>query len=61
MAKARFVGIDLLPEDIDNVVLVGGSNRIPKVSDILEAQFGKKPLTCGHVDECVALGAALFA
>jgi molecular chaperone DnaK len=53
--------IDLKPSDIDHVLLVGGSTRIPKVKELLEKQFGKPPLSCGNVDECVALGAALFA
>ncbi len=48
-------------EDIDHVVLVGGSTRIPKVKQFLEKFFGKPPKSCGNVDECVALGAALFA
>ncbi len=47
--------------DIDSVVLVGGSTRIPKVKTMLEKFFGKTPKSCGNVDECVALGAALFA
>lgn len=49
------------PRDIDHVVLVGGSTRIPKVQELLTRQFGKPPVSCGNVDECVALGAALFA
>jgi molecular chaperone DnaK len=51
----------LKASDIDHVVLVGGSTRIPKVKQILEKLFGKTPKSCGNVDECVALGAALFA
>ncbi len=47
--------------EIDHVVLVGGSTRIPKVKIVLEKMFGKTPKSCGNVDECVALGAALFA
>jgi molecular chaperone DnaK len=47
--------------DIEHVVLVGGSTRIPKVKQILESMFGMTPKSCGNVDECVALGAALFA
>jgi molecular chaperone DnaK len=47
--------------DIDHVVLVGGSTRIPKVKQVLEKHFGRTPKSCGNVDECVALGAALFA
>lgn len=51
----------LKPSDIDHVVLVGGSTRIPKVKQVLEKHFSKTPKSCGNVDECVALGAALFA
>jgi molecular chaperone DnaK len=51
----------LRPSDMDHVVLVGGSTRIPKVKTMLEKYFGKQPKSCGNVDECVALGAALFA
>ena len=51
----------LKTSDIDHVVLVGGSTRIPKVKVILEKMFGKVPKSCGNVDECAALGAALFA
>jgi len=47
--------------DIDHVVLVGGSTRIPAVTQILKKMFGFAPLSCGNVDECVSLGAALFA
>ena len=53
--------LSIQPSDIDHVVLVGGSTRIPKVQKLLEEHFGKPPLSCGNVDECVALGAALFA
>jgi molecular chaperone DnaK len=54
-------GVNLTPRDIDHVVLVGGSTRIPKVKIALERFFGKTPKSCGNVDEAVALGAALFA
>ena len=53
--------VKLKPADIDHVVLVGGSTRLPKVKTMLEKFFGKPPKSCGNVDECVALGAALFA
>lgn len=53
--------LDMTTADIDHVVLVGGSTRIPKVQELLEKQLGKPPRSCGNVDECVALGAALFA
>lgn len=51
----------LQPADIDHIVLVGGSTRIPKVKSVLEKFFGKPPKFCGNVDEAVALGAALFS
>ena len=51
----------LSEKDIDHVVLVGGSTRIPRVRDLLKDKFGYPPKSCGNVDECVALGAALFA
>ncbi len=51
----------LKTSEIDHVVLVGGSTRIPKVKTVLEKLFGKVPKSCGNVDECVALGAAIFA
>ena len=53
--------VKLKPMDIDHVVLVGGSTRLPKVKSMLEKYFAKPPRSCGNVDECVALGAALFA
>lgn len=53
--------VGLKPADIDHVVLVGGSTRIPKVKTMLEKMFSKAPKSCGNVDECVALGAAIFA
>ncbi|MFT4640404.1 MAG: molecular chaperone DnaK [Verrucomicrobiales bacterium] len=53
--------VNLTPQDIDHVVLVGGSTRMPMVRRTLEETFGFKTMSCGNVDECVALGAALFA
>jgi molecular chaperone DnaK len=49
------------PSDIDKVLLVGGSTRIPTVRKRLEKLFGFAPETAVNVDECVALGAALHA
>lgn len=47
-------------EDVDNIVLVGGSSRIPKVQSLLRAFFNGKELTKGiNPDESVAYGAAL--
>jgi molecular chaperone DnaK len=47
--------------DIDDVLLVGGSTRIPKVQELLERHFGKAPRRDINPDECVALGAAMQA
>ena len=44
--------------DIDEVILVGGSTRIPLVKRALARHFGKEPRTDIHPDLCVALGAA---
>lgn len=49
------------PSDIDKVLLVGGSTRMPIVQQRLEKMFGFAPETAVNVDECVALGAALHA
>ncbi|MEZ0273519.1 MAG: Hsp70 family protein [Roseimicrobium sp.] len=61
LVEQALAGVNLQPKDIDHVVLVGGSTRIPKVKIALEKYFGKAPKSCGNVDEAVALGAALFA
>ena len=49
----------LKPGDIDEVVLVGGSTRIPKVQQIAKDIFGKEPNKSLNPDEVVALGAAI--
>lgn len=46
---------------LDHVCLAGGSTRIPMVAELLRETLGIEPETCDEVDECVALGAALFA
>jgi Fe-S protein assembly chaperone HscA len=51
----------LKPEQIDEVVLVGGSTRIPKVRDLVAEMFQRKPHTDLNPDEVVALGAAVQA
>ena len=48
-------------EDIDGVVLVGGSTRIPAVKQLVERVFGKPPIDTENPDEAVALGAVLYA
>lgn len=47
------------PSDIDEVILVGGSTRIPKVQEVVEKFFGKKPNRSVNPDEVVAIGAAI--
>ncbi|AYV84865.1 MAG: putative heat shock 70 kDa protein [Hyperionvirus sp.] len=47
--------------DIDEVVLVGGSTRIPKIQQMLEKYFNKKPRTDINPDEAIAYGAAVQA
>ncbi|KPK65225.1 MAG: molecular chaperone DnaK [Planctomycetes bacterium SM23_32] len=49
------------PEDIDEVILVGGSTRIPKVQDIVKDIFGRDPHKGVNPDEVVAVGAAIQA
>jgi molecular chaperone DnaK len=49
----------LEPKDIDEVVLVGGSTRIPKVQELVKKLFGKEPHKGVNPDEVVALGAAI--
>jgi molecular chaperone DnaK len=48
-------------QKIDQVLLVGGSTRIPLVQQRLTEKFGKPPVMAVNVDECVALGAAIHA
>lgn len=45
--------------DIDEVILVGGSTRIPKIQEVVEKFFGKKPNRGVNPDEVVAVGAAI--
>ncbi len=49
----------LSPKDIDEIVLVGGSTRIPKVQDLVRDMFGKDPHKGVNPDEVVAVGAAI--
>jgi molecular chaperone DnaK len=51
----------LKPSDIDEVVLVGGSTRIPKVQEIVKELFGREPHKGVNPDEVVAVGAAVQA
>jgi len=49
----------LSPKDVNEVVLVGGSTRIPKVSELVKAVFEKEPNKSVNPDEVVAVGAAI--
>ena len=49
----------LQPSEIDEVVLVGGSTRIPKVQELVKKIFGKEPHKGVNPDEVVAVGAAI--
>lgn len=51
----------LQPGDIDRVILVGGSTRIPAVQEAIKNLMGKEPYKGINPDECVALGAAIQA
>ena len=48
----------LSASDLDKVLLVGGSSRIPAVQEAVKARIGKEPFKGINPDECVALGAA---
>src|ERR1700761_6394975 len=45
--------------DIDEIIMVGGSTRIPRVQEVVEKFFGKKPNKSVNPDEVVAVGAAI--
>ncbi len=49
----------LKKEDIDKVILVGGSTRMPMVQKLVKDYFGKEPYKNINPDECVAMGAAI--
>lgn len=51
----------LSPKDIDKVILVGGSTRIPAVQEAIKKSLGKEPHRGVNPDECVAVGAAIQA
>ncbi|MDX1972032.1 MAG: molecular chaperone DnaK [Candidatus Sumerlaeia bacterium] len=50
---------NLEPYDVDEVLLVGGSTRIPRVRELVEQYFGKKPNTSVNPDEAISAGAAI--
>jgi molecular chaperone DnaK len=60
-SKQAMKDAGLKPEQIDEVVLVGGSTRIPEVRELVRALFERAPHTDLNPDEVVALGAAVQA
>ncbi len=59
--KNALADAQLLPQDIDEIIMVGGSSRIPYVQERLAAFWAKKVNTSVNPDEVVALGAAVQA
>jgi molecular chaperone DnaK len=59
IVKKALADANLKPEDIDDVVLVGGSTRIPLVQKRIKEFFGKEPHKGVNPDEVVAVGAAI--
>src|SRR5690606_4750038 len=57
--KQALADAGLKPEDVDEVILVGGSTRIPKVQQVVRDFFGKDPHKGVNPDEVVAVGAAI--
>lgn len=59
--KSALADARLGPQDIDEVILVGGSTRVPVVQKVVEEITGKKPNMSVNPDEVVAVGAAIQA
>jgi len=57
--KKAMADAGVTPTDIDEVVMVGGSTRIPKVQQLVKNLFGKDPNRTVNPDEVVAVGAAI--
>jgi len=57
--RKALIDANLKAADIDEVILVGGSTRIPRIVDEVEKFFGKKPSKGVNPDEVVAIGAAI--
>lgn len=57
--KKALKDADIEVDEVDDVILVGGMTRMPKIRSIVEDIFNKKPNTSVNPDETVALGAAI--
>ena len=60
-ARKALADAGLKASDIDDVVLVGGMTRMPRVREVVKEFFGKEPHTGVNPDEVVAMGAAIQA
>lgn len=61
LCEATLEESKLKADQINQVILVGGSTRLPAVRESIKRVFGKSPVPVDNVDEMVALGAALYA
>ena len=59
--KAALKDAGLTPADIDEVVMVGGMTRMPKITEVVKEFFGREPHKGVNPDEVVAMGAAIQA
>ena len=59
--KQALKDADISASDIDDVILVGGQTRMPKVQEVVQDFFGKEPRKDVNPDEAVAVGAAIQA
>jgi molecular chaperone DnaK len=59
--KKAMADANVTPKDIDEVVLVGGQTRMPKIQELVKGLFGKEPHRGVNPDEVVAVGAAVQA
>ncbi len=59
VVKSTLIDSKLRKEDIDKVILTGGSTRMPKIQKMIKYYFDKEPLKNIHPDEAVAIGAAI--
>ncbi len=57
--KAALADAKLQPSDVDDVIMVGGMTRMPKVQELVSSYFGKQPNRSVNPDEVVAIGAAI--
>ena len=57
--KQALADANLKPEDIDEVILVGGQTRMPRIQDLVRNFFGREPHKGVNPDEVVAVGAAV--